>query len=214
MAIDFLDIVKKYNTLTSDYLADASVDRENYEQEEREQLDEMKAQLKSGEITQSVFDEKKKAIVEKQKEVVKLWRDKIQNADNDIFNAIVDDFESIINIDEEDIYTLPLCKGKMLKIPADYTPKEINCITKLMKDFQNANDNEKANASIVEAREKCIALNLSFTLDGVKLKEYEALDIENTRTKDIPDIITYLPSIVHAMDFVCRYNQIQLLKKK
>lgn len=213
-SLDFIAITKEHAIKTMNVSANASIDLKDFEIQEEEKLAELKEKFDKQDITQEEYEAQRTAIVEKKKAMVEKWRTILQDGEDDIFNEILPKFGSILTIDEDDC-TLPLSNEKILTIPSDYTPKEMNAINKLLKEFQEVeNDDMKAVDCITKARNKCIELNLNIILNGEALNKFGNIDIQNTKFKKLPLVIALLPQIIHAMHYVCKYNQLQLLKKK
>jgi hypothetical protein len=211
---DFIAIAKEHAIKTMNIATNSSIDLKDFEIQEEEKLTELKEVFDKQAITQEEYDAQRTAITEKKKVMVKKWRSILQDSEDDIFNEILPKFERILTIDEDNC-TLPLSNDKILTIPSDYTPKEMNAINKLLKEFQEvATDDMKAVDSIAKARSKCIELNLNITLDGEALNKFVDLDIQDTKFKKLPLVIALLPQIIHAMHYICKYNQLELLKKK
>lgn len=213
-ALDFFAIVKEYTTKTANMSASASIDLKDLQTQEEEILAEIKEKLDKQEITQEEAEKQRTAIQEKKKAEIEKWRGIIQDGDDKIFNEVLPKFESILTINE-DYSTLPLSNGRILTIPSDYTPKEMNIIANLLKEFENAElDGIKTTECITKARNKCIELGLRITLDGECLDSFAEIDIENTKFRKLPIVIALLPEIVNAIHFLCKYNRHEMLKKK
>lgn len=213
-ALDFITIAKEHALKTVSHISNASVEMKDFDIQEEEKLAELKDKLQTHSITQGEYDAQRKDLIEKKKAIVEKWRSIMQDGEEKLFDEMLPKFESILTADEDDC-TLPLSNDRMLTIPADYTPKEINAINKLLKDLQEAQtDDMKAVECITKARDKCIELKLKIILNGENLDKFADIDIQNTKYKKLPLVIALLPQIIHAMHYVCKYNEKQLLKKK